>query len=78
MGAEKIEVVSMDPAGELANGLLTSVIPEQAHYPHIVIEMSDGVSPRWRVTLDQTDLSTIIVRNLSQSSTKVRHRASSQ
>jgi hypothetical protein len=56
-----MEVMLTDPPGLFVYGTLQGVISEQdAHYPHIVIEMNvTGRNPA-KVTLDQADLSTIV------------------
>ena len=63
------------PPGIFAEGILRGVVSEQdASCPHIVIEMSvNGVSDPVRVTLDESDLSTIM--RLARGSTVQRIRA---
>jgi hypothetical protein len=56
-----MRVMLTDPPGLFVDGTLEAVVSEQdAHYPHIVIEMSvTGRNPA-KVTLSEFDLSTIV------------------
>jgi hypothetical protein len=56
-----MRVEATNPARCLAGGTLQGdITPQDAHHPHILIEISDGVSPPAKVELDQVDLSTIV------------------
>ncbi len=56
-----MRVMFTDTPGIVVEGTLKAVIPEQdAHYPHIVIEMSVTGRDPVKVTLDELDLSTIV------------------
>lgn len=56
-----MRVTFTDPPGLFVEGRLEAIVSEQdAHYPHIVIEMSVPGRDPAKVTLDELDLSTIV------------------
>ncbi|HEY3616259.1 MAG TPA: hypothetical protein VGK96_05555 [Candidatus Sulfotelmatobacter sp.] len=56
-----MRVMFTDTPGIVVEGTLKAIISEQdAHYPHIVIEMSVTGRDPAKVTLDELDLYTIV------------------